>query len=254
MTFKLAKKYSLILTFVMAFSFFASIIVSAEDNKSDINFQENICSEDSNSKMCGDSEYDSVWIDQWGFLNKETDTLVNSSDDEDAIDDEDTTDDEYDNKYSKDAKNLDNNKKISNENINKMNINKDLNGCRHKEDKSNVYDEGNFSKEDIDIGKNVVEFILILGDDIDIYDQQIEKKGDVAEQIADSERNGYKFDGWYYDKDYSGKSYNFNYSIFRDFKVYAKWIKKEQIFKMKLPRNLISSTKNNNITNLFQKK
>ncbi len=309
MKFKLAKKYSLVLTFVMVFSFFEPTIVSARayqhsdiDIIGDYGWMEN-----SNSKICDDSVHGVVWTDNCDFVNKKTDTSVrskrevcnvlelndkrvnlydlkkeikggltdsrkqvgqkkmksyaiikknetdsnNSNNDED-VNDENSTDAEDDNEYGKDAKNLDDNKKMSNENINKMGIDKDLNDQSRKEDESNAYAKKNFSKEDIDRGDHVVEFSLNLGDDTDIYDQQRVKNGDVAKQIADPEKAEYTFGGWYYDTDCSGKPYNFNDPVLRNFTVYAKWIKKEQIFKMKLSKNLIPSKENNDITKLFQ--
>ncbi len=325
MKFKLAKKYSLVLTFVMVFSFFVPTIVSAnyheksyidiiEDygwgeilnskvcgdsalKETKINSQEQVGQKknDSNSKVCGDlalkqtkidsqeqvgqknsarayqhSDIDSyIWkrnlnsrirdnsvlgnMKLYAILDKNETDSNNSNDDENITDDEDTTDDENDDEYNnKDAKNVDNNKKMSNENIDKMDINKDLNEQRHKEDESNAYDEENFSKEDLYRRDHVIKFSLNLSDDTYIYDQQIVKTGDVTKQIADPERDGYTFGGWYYDKDCSEKPYNFNDPVLRNFTVYAKWIKNEQIFKMKISKNLIPSIENNDITKLFQ--
>ncbi len=273
MKLKLAKEYSLLLALVMVFNLFVPVMVSAGGGSEDVSeLNDNEYFGGSDNIDCFGSKYicnfmdeksnkkEDTGIDWSGNNNKLTnvkeqefpknmslsvmcskfETDLNNLNYDVAFDDDDTTDDEYD---STDAKNVDNEKSLGNENINNMDS---------KRDDSIVYAKKNFSEEDVNIKDHIVKFSFNLGDDIDIYAQQRVKEGDVAQQIADPEKAEYIFDGWYDNKDCSGTSYNFNQPVLRDFTLYAKWIEKKPVSKTKPLKNGIPSKEKNDITKLFR--
>ena len=218
---KLSKKYSLILIFVMAFSFFAPTIVSANEFRT-LALPNYVVVEKQTGKSVCDVGEANVGLEpeakNYIYNLKAREGVRDVAAANEEVSDAETMADEDDNEYNNDAKNLDNNKKKSNKNINQMDINEDLYDQGYEEDEGDAYDKKSFSEEDIYGEDPVIKFSSNLEDETDIYDQQAGEKGDdVDKQIADPEKNGYTLDG------------------------------------MKPSKDLIPSTENNDITNLFPK-